>query len=77
MFNNYNYGAVSVMNTLCCEYNSIAFLNYSIIRGHTLMIFLATHPFCKSVGGLTRKKKKKVSFSLDLYILSYIQLVLF
>lgn len=54
MFNNYNYGAVSVMNTLCCEYNSIAFLNYSIIRGHTLMIFLATCPFYKSAGGLTR-----------------------
>lgn len=58
MFNNYNYGAVSVMNTLCCEYNSIAFLNYSIIRGHTLMIFLATCPFYKSAGGLTRWEKK-------------------
>lgn len=42
------------MNTLCCEYNSIAFLNYGIIRGHTLMIFLATRPFYKTAGGLTR-----------------------
>lgn len=69
MFNNCNYGTVSVMNTLCCEYNSIIFLNYCIIPGHTLMIFLAPHLFYKSAGGLTREKK--VSSSLDLYMLSY------
>lgn len=70
-FNNYNYGTVSVMNTLCCEYNSIVFLDHCIISGHTLMILLATHLFYKSAGNLTRWEKK-VSLSLDLYMLSYI-----
>lgn len=71
MFNNYNYGTISVMNTLCCEYNSIVFLDHYIISGHTLMILLATHLFYKSAGDLTRLEKK-VSFSLDLYMLRYI-----
>lgn len=71
MFNNYNYGTISVMNTLCCEYNSIVFLDHCIISGHTLMILLATHLFYKSAGDLTRLEKK-VSFSLDLYMLRYI-----
>lgn len=34
MVNNYNYRTVSVMNTLCWEYNNIAFLNYEIIPGN-------------------------------------------
>lgn len=51
MFNDYNYGTISVM---CCEYTRIVFLNYCIIPRHTLMIFLATRIFYKSVGGLTR-----------------------
>lgn len=71
MFNNYNYGTIWVMNTLCCEYNSIVFLDHCIISGHTLMILLATHLFYKSAGDLTRLEKT-VSFSLDLYMLSYI-----
>lgn len=58
MFNNYNYGTISVMNTLCCEYNSIVFLDHYIISGHTLMILLATHLFYKSAGDLTRLEKK-------------------
>lgn len=58
MFNNYNYGTLSVMNALCCEYNSIVFLNYRIIPGRTLMIFPAIHLFYKSAGSLTRWGKK-------------------